>query len=84
MSRLPRAWLAELDDQFALITDPDGRAAVLGEMAHAAHRRREVNSDDLTEMLELAEAARYWALEIEEEPIVFQIGAAKNAVQITE
>jgi len=62
MSRLPRAWLAELDDQFALITDPDGRAAVLGEMAQAAHRRREVSAEDLTDMLELAEAARYWAL----------------------
>ena len=79
MSRLPRAWLAELDDQFALITDPDGRAAVLGEMAHAAHRRREVNSDDLTEMLELAEAARYWALEIEEEcPSFFKSGLEKT------
>jgi len=62
MSRLPRAWLAELDDQFALITDPDGRAAVLGEMAHAARRRQEVGAEDLTDMLELAEAARYWAL----------------------
>jgi len=62
MSRLPRAWLAELEDQFALITDPDGRAAVLGEMAHAARRRQEVGAEDLTDMLELAEAARYWAL----------------------
>lgn len=29
MSEIPRAWLAELDDRFALVTDPDGRAAVL-------------------------------------------------------
>jgi len=79
MSRLPRAWLAELDDQFALITDPDGRAAVLGEMAYAAHRRRDVNSDDLTEMLELAEAARYWALEVEAEcPSCFKSGLEKT------
>jgi len=67
MSNLPRAWLAELDDHFALITDPDGRAAVLGEMAYAAHRRREVSAEDLTEMLEVAEAARYWALMEHEE-----------------
>jgi len=57
MSGLPRAWLAKLDDQFALITDPDGRAFVLGEIAYPAHRRRELIAEDLTDMLELAEAA---------------------------
>lgn len=35
-------WMDELNDRFAFVTDPDGRAAVLGEMAYAAHRRREV------------------------------------------
>ena len=29
MVGLPQAWVAELDDQVALIADPDGRAAVL-------------------------------------------------------
>lgn len=67
MSGLPMAWLAELDDHFALVTDPDGRAAVLSEMAHAAHRRGEVDAEDLTDMLELAEAGRYWALTEHEE-----------------
>jgi hypothetical protein len=52
MSRLPRAWLDELNDQFALATDPDNRAAVLAEMAMAAHRRGEVGEDQLCEMLE--------------------------------
>lgn len=37
MVGLPQAWVAELDDQVALIADPDGRAAVLSEMAYAAH-----------------------------------------------
>ena len=60
---LPQAWVAELDDQVALVEDPDGRAAVLSEMAYAAHRRRDVDDDDLVDMLELAEAARLWALE---------------------
>jgi len=62
MNGVPKAWLDELNDRFALVTDPDGRAAVLGEMAYAAHRRREVGDDNLADMLELAEAARAWAL----------------------
>lgn len=62
MTDLPRAWLDELNDQFALVCDPDGRAAVLSEMAKAAHRRREVGEGELIDMLELAEAARLWAL----------------------
>jgi hypothetical protein len=62
MTGIPQAWLDELNDQSALITDPDGRAAVLDEMAYAAHRRREVCDDNLVDMLELAEAARAWAL----------------------
>ena len=60
---LPQAWVAELDDQVALVADPDGRAAVLSEMAYAAHRRKEIDEGDLVDMLELAEAARLWALE---------------------
>ena len=61
MAGLPPAWLAELDDQVALVTDPDGRAAVLSEMAYAANRRGEVGGDVLVDMLELVEAARQWA-----------------------
>ena len=63
MVGLPRAWVAELDDQTALITDPDGRAAVLSEMAYAAHRRQEVDDGDLVDMLEIVESARLWALD---------------------
>lgn len=59
---LPKAWLAELGDQVALIADPDGRAAVLSEMAYAAHRRQEIGEGDLVDMLEIAESARLWAL----------------------
>lgn len=44
------------------MADPDGRAAVLDEMAYAAHRRREVSAENLVDMLELAESARAWAL----------------------
>ncbi|MGY4527978.1 hypothetical protein [Pseudomonas sp. UBA4617] len=63
---LPQAWVAELDDQVALVEDPDGRAAVLSEMAYAAHRRQEIDEGDLVDMLELAEAARLWALQEQE------------------
>ena len=63
MAGLPQAWVAELDDQVALLEDPDGRAAVLSEMAYAARRRREVDDGDLVDMLELAEAARLWAVD---------------------
>lgn len=64
--RLPAGWLDELHDQFALITDPDGRAAVLCAMAYAAHRRHEVDSEELVDMLEFAESARWWALNAQE------------------
>ncbi|EPJ2807408.1 hypothetical protein HMH05_02820 [Pseudomonas sp. SbB1] len=63
MVGIPQAWVAELDDQTALITDPDGRAAVLSEMAYAAHRRQEVDDGDLVDMLEIVESARLWALD---------------------
>lgn len=67
MDGIPQAWLDELNDQFALVTDPEGRAAVLDEMAYAAHRRREVSAESLVDMLELSEAARAWGLmEIDE------------------
>ncbi|WP_339534013.1 hypothetical protein [Pseudomonas hunanensis] len=63
MVGIPQAWVAELDDQTALLTDPDGRAAVLSEMAYAAHRRQEVDEGDLVDMLEIVESARLWALD---------------------
>jgi len=76
MSKLPRAWLDELNDHCALATDPDGRAAVLSEMAMAAHRRREVDADQLCEMLEFAEAARLFGLSEHED--AYAIGLFGN------
>ncbi|MFV3289168.1 hypothetical protein ACNFBR_10545 [Pseudomonas sp. NY11955] len=64
---LPQAWLDELSDQVALVADPDGRTAVLSEMAYAARRRLDVDDSDLVDMLELAESARMWALAEHEE-----------------
>lgn len=62
MDGIPQAWLDERNNQCALITDPDGRAAVLDEMAYAARRRREVSAESLVDMLELSEAARAWGV----------------------
>ncbi|MFJ4256525.1 hypothetical protein ACIP01_06140 [Pseudomonas monteilii] len=62
MTGIPQAWMDELNDRFALVTDPEGRAAVLDAMTYAAHRRGEVSEGNLVDMLELAELARVWAL----------------------
>ncbi|MBC3421765.1 hypothetical protein [Pseudomonas sp. RW3S2] len=70
-TELPQAWVAELNDSFELIVDPDGRAAVLTEMALAARRRREVGDEELSEMLEFVEAGRLWALNEHEEAWAF-------------
>lgn len=64
---LPAAWLVELNDQAALVADPDGRAVVLADLAISAHRRGDVGADQLADMLEFAEAARLWALVEDEE-----------------
>ncbi|MFV3316590.1 hypothetical protein [Pseudomonas sp. NY15374] len=58
---IPQPWMDALNDQMAMITDPDGRSAVMTEMAISAHRRQVVDAGALVEMLELAEAARLWA-----------------------
>ena len=34
MAGIPQAWMDELNDRFALVTDPEGRAAVLEEAWH--------------------------------------------------
>jgi len=59
---LPAAWLAELNDQSALVADPEGRAAVLAELAMAAHRRKEIDEEQLADMLDFTETARAWGL----------------------
>ncbi|NVN61833.1 hypothetical protein FGL97_00995 [Pseudomonas putida] len=61
MLSVPAPWLAELNDEVALVTDPDGRTAVLSAMAYAALRRGDVGDGDLVDMLELAWVdSRHW------------------------
>ncbi|WP_240478617.1 hypothetical protein [Pseudomonas cremoricolorata] len=63
MNRIPTAWMHELDDEGAFLIDPEGREAVLSEMALAAHRAGRIDACVLADMLELAEAGRLWAME---------------------
>ncbi|EJT85019.1 hypothetical protein PPS11_14286 [Pseudomonas putida S11] len=81
MLSLPSAWLAELNDQHALIADPDGRATVLTELAVSAHRRCDVDADQLADMLEFAESARLWALEHDQPcgPLRVDLGGRRGA-----
>lgn len=67
MQGYPEEWIHEFkkDNEFAL--NPHGRCAALCDMAYAMHRRREISSDQLQDMLELAESGKEWGLgELEE------------------
>lgn len=57
MSQLPYEWVAALDNQFDLATDPEAHSAKLVRMAFECRRRREVDDLQLSEMLEMADAA---------------------------
>ena len=55
-------WQAAIKQHFDLATDPEGHWRKLVDLAMLAHERRQVRSDELSEMLELADAAKLWAL----------------------
>ena len=55
-------WQAAIKQHFDLVTNPDGHWRKLVDLAVLAHARRQVCSSDLSEMLELAAAARLWGL----------------------
>lgn len=63
----PPDWVIALDDRDPLITDPEARVAVLRQMAYDCYHLAEVSFEDMGEMLELADAARDWALMEHEE-----------------
>jgi hypothetical protein len=67
MQGYPEEWIREFKDEQALITDPAGRCMALSNMAFALRRRNEIDDDQLSDMLELADAGKEWALsEIED------------------
>lgn len=55
-------WQVASKQQFDLVTDPEGHWRKLVDLAMLAYERRKVRSDELSEMLELADAARLWGL----------------------
>ena len=55
-------WQAATKQRFDLVTDPERHWRKLVDLAMLAHERRQVRSDELSEMLELADAARLWGL----------------------
>ena len=55
-------WQAAIKQRFDLVTDPVGHCRKLVDMAMLAHKRRQVCSGELSEMLELADAAKLWGL----------------------
>ena len=55
-------WQALIKQRFDLVTDPEGHWRKLVDLAMLAYERHQVRSDELSEMLELADAARLWGL----------------------
>ena len=55
-------WQAAIKQHFVLITDPEGHWRKLVALALLAHERRQVCSGELSEMLELSDAAKLWGL----------------------
>ncbi|CAM3893376.1 hypothetical protein CCOS865_02242 [Pseudomonas reidholzensis] len=66
-SPYPKDWNDALNDQTPLIDDPDARVVVLRQLAYDMCRRGVVSYDDMSDMLELADAAREWAMMEREE-----------------
>jgi uncharacterized Ntn-hydrolase superfamily protein len=60
-------WTRMVEDRQDLVTDPDGQRAKLRELAMLAYQRRQVDADELSDMLEITDAAREWGMtELEE------------------
>ena len=55
-------WQASIKQRFDLVTDPEDHWRKLVDLAMLAYERHQVRSDELSEMLELADAARLWGL----------------------
>lgn len=55
-------WQLAIKQQFDLVTDPEEHWRKLVDLAMLAHERLQVSSDELSDMLGLADAARLWGL----------------------
>jgi hypothetical protein len=60
-------WKRMVEDRFELVTNPDGQRTKLRELAMLSYQRYQVDAGELSDMLEVADAAREWGLlELEE------------------
>lgn len=55
-------WERMVEDRHELVTDPDGQRAKLRELAMLAYQRYQVDAEELSDMLEVTDAAREWGL----------------------
>lgn len=56
-----------IENRCELVTDPDGQRSKLRELAMLAYQRYQVDANELSDMLEITDAAREWGLlELEE------------------
>ncbi|MFJ3486562.1 hypothetical protein ACIPL1_24635 [Pseudomonas sp. NPDC090202] len=72
-------WRSAINDRDSLITDPEAQSRKLADLALQAGRVRQVTADELSEMLELSDAARLWALSELEEAEAIGLFAGRNA-----
>ena len=55
-------WQALIKQRFDLVTDPEVHWRKLVDLSILAHKRHQVCSGELSEMLELSDAAKLWGL----------------------
>ncbi|WP_313740452.1 hypothetical protein [Pseudomonas sp.] len=63
MKGLPQNLLKELNSHSEFVVDPEQHARMLTAMAFAARARREIGQGELSDVLEIIEAGKLWALE---------------------
>ena len=60
-------WKLMIEDHCELVTSPDGQRAKLRALSNLAYQRYQVDAGELSDMLEITDAAREWGLlELEE------------------
>ena len=60
-------WKVAVEDRFELVTSPEGQCAKLRALANLAYQRYQVDAGELSDMLEISDAAMEWGLlELEE------------------
>lgn len=67
MQGYPEEWIRAYKKDTEFVAGPAGWCMHLSNMAYDMHRRRVISSDQLGDMLELADGGREWGLQEREE-----------------